>query len=78
MTDLESALTSRNAALRDMVALLQRQHDAKLDVVAPARDLLSAYDLRCRSAYDLTCRSRRGNHGTGLLFGASDTRSLSR
>jgi hypothetical protein len=32
-------LTSRNASLADMVALLQRQHDAKLDVVVPARDL---------------------------------------
>jgi cold shock protein len=39
---------------------------------------VSAYDLRCRSAYDLTCRSRRGDHGTGFVFGASDTRSLSR
>jgi hypothetical protein len=39
MSSLESVLTSRNASLADMVALLQRQHDAKLDVVVPARDL---------------------------------------
>ncbi len=39
MTSLESVLTSRNASLGDMVALLQRQHDAKLDVVVPGRDL---------------------------------------
>lgn len=39
MTSLESVLTSRNVHLADMVALLQRQHDAKLDVVVPARDL---------------------------------------
>ncbi|MGH3784045.1 MAG: hypothetical protein ACRDRO_26370, partial [Pseudonocardiaceae bacterium] len=46
MTALESVLTSRNASLGDMVALLQRQHDAKLDVVVPARDLrLSDGDL---------------------------------
>ncbi len=36
MISLESV---RNADLADMVALLQRQHDAKLDVVVPARDL---------------------------------------
>ncbi len=46
MTALESVLTSRNATLGDMVALLQRQHDAKLDVVVPARDLrMSGGDL---------------------------------
>lgn len=46
MTALESVLTSRNASLSDMVALLQRQHDAKLDVVVPARDLrMSGGDL---------------------------------
>lgn len=39
MTAPESALTTCSAILRDMVALLQRQHDAKLDVVVPARDL---------------------------------------
>lgn len=39
MTAPESVLTSRNATLADMVALLKRQHDAKLDVVVPARDL---------------------------------------
>ncbi|MGH3778398.1 MAG: hypothetical protein ACRDRR_22090 [Pseudonocardiaceae bacterium] len=39
MTSLESVLTSRNASLGDMVALLQRQHDAKLAVVVPARDM---------------------------------------
>lgn len=46
MTALESVLTSRNASLSDMVALLGRQHDAKLDVVVPARDLrMSEGDL---------------------------------
>lgn len=35
----ESVLISRNASLGDMVALLQRQHDAKLNVVVPARDM---------------------------------------
>jgi hypothetical protein len=39
MSSVESVLTSRNASLADMVALLQRQHHAKLDVVVPARDL---------------------------------------
>ena len=39
MSSVESVLTSRNASSSDMVALLQRQHDAKLDVVVPARDL---------------------------------------
>lgn len=34
-----TVLASRNASLSEMVALLQRQHDAKLDVVVPARDL---------------------------------------
>lgn len=42
MSSLESVLTSRNAHLADMVALLQRQHDAKLDVVVPARDMRMA------------------------------------
>ncbi|NMH96566.1 hypothetical protein [Pseudonocardia acidicola] len=32
-------LTTRNANLADLVALLRAQHAAKLDVVAPARDL---------------------------------------
>ncbi|MGH3845326.1 MAG: DUF932 domain-containing protein, partial [Pseudonocardiaceae bacterium] len=46
MTALESVLTSRNASLSDMVALLGRQHDAKLDVVVPARDMcMSGGDL---------------------------------
>lgn len=46
MSSLDSVLTSRNATLGDMVALLQRQHDAKLDVVVPARDLrMSGGDL---------------------------------
>ncbi|MGH3591219.1 MAG: DUF932 domain-containing protein, partial [Pseudonocardiaceae bacterium] len=46
MSSMESVLTSRNASLGDMVALLQRQHDAKLDVVVPARDLrMSGGDL---------------------------------
>ena len=39
MTTQESMLTSRNATLCDRVALLQRQHDAKLDMVVPTRDL---------------------------------------
>ncbi|MGH3885834.1 MAG: hypothetical protein ACRDSZ_04560 [Pseudonocardiaceae bacterium] len=39
MTSVESVLTSRNASLSDLVALLRRQHDAKLDVVVPARDM---------------------------------------
>ena len=46
----------------------------KVSVVAS----MSAYDLICRSAYDLTCRSRRGDHVTGVGFGASVARSLSR
>ncbi|MGH3769356.1 MAG: DUF932 domain-containing protein [Pseudonocardiaceae bacterium] len=46
MTALDSVLTSRSASLSDMLALLQRQHDAKLDVVVPARDLaMSGGDL---------------------------------
>ncbi|MGH3846215.1 MAG: DUF932 domain-containing protein, partial [Pseudonocardiaceae bacterium] len=46
MTALDSVLTSRNASLADMVALLGRQHHAKLDVVVPARDLaMSGGDL---------------------------------
>jgi hypothetical protein len=46
MTAPELMLTSRNATLDDMVALLQRQHDAKLDVVVPAGDLrMSGGDL---------------------------------
>ncbi|MGH9062217.1 MAG: hypothetical protein ACRDZY_22310, partial [Acidimicrobiales bacterium] len=46
MSSMESVLTSRNASLGDMVALLQRQHDAQLDVVVPARDLrMSGGDL---------------------------------
>jgi hypothetical protein len=39
MTTPHTELTSRNSTLRDMVALLGRQHDAKLDVVVPAREL---------------------------------------
>ncbi|OXM56423.1 DUF932 domain-containing protein [Amycolatopsis thailandensis] len=39
MTTMESVLTRRDARLPDMVELLQRQHDSKLDVVVPARDL---------------------------------------
>jgi hypothetical protein len=39
MSSLESVLTSRNAHLADMGALLQCQHDAKLDVVVSARDI---------------------------------------
>lgn len=46
MTAPESVLTSRNATLSDIVALLRRQHDARLDVVVPARDLhMTAGDL---------------------------------
>jgi hypothetical protein len=33
------AMSGRNATLSDLVALLRSQHTAKLDVVAPARDL---------------------------------------
>jgi hypothetical protein len=39
MTAPPTELTIHNATLCDMVALLRRQHDAKLDVVVPARDL---------------------------------------
>lgn len=39
MTTSGLQLTARNAGLNDLVALLQQQHAAKLDVVAPARDL---------------------------------------
>lgn len=39
MNSDQPLLTCRNADLADMVALLQRQHDAKLDVVVPARDM---------------------------------------
>lgn len=39
MNSGQPLLTCRNADLADMVALLQRQHDAKLDVVVPARDM---------------------------------------
>jgi hypothetical protein len=35
----EMAMSARNATLSDLVALLRSQHTAKLDVVAPARDL---------------------------------------
>jgi hypothetical protein len=35
----EMAMSARNATLSDLVALLRSQHAAKLDVVAPARDL---------------------------------------
>jgi hypothetical protein len=33
------AMTARNATLPDLVEVLRMQHAAKLDVVAPARDL---------------------------------------
>ncbi|MGH3798137.1 MAG: DUF932 domain-containing protein [Pseudonocardiaceae bacterium] len=39
MNSGQPLLTSRNADLGDMVALLRRQHDTKLDVVVPARDM---------------------------------------
>ena len=39
MTVSDTILTARNASLADLAALLQVQHAAKLDVVAPARDL---------------------------------------
>lgn len=34
-------LSTRNASLVDMVSLLQTQHEAKLDVVAPSRELVA-------------------------------------
>ncbi len=39
MSSSEIVSTARNATLPDLVALLRSQHAAKLDVVAPARDL---------------------------------------
>lgn len=39
MTMSDTILTTRNATVADLVALLQAQHAAKLDVVAPARHL---------------------------------------
>ncbi|MBW0109979.1 DUF932 domain-containing protein [Pseudonocardia sp. KRD-182] len=39
MTSTDSFLTTRNATVADLVALLRTQHTAKLDVVAPARHL---------------------------------------
>lgn len=39
MTSVDSLLTTRNATLRDMAALLQQQQANKLDVVVPARDM---------------------------------------
>lgn len=39
MSTTEAMLTRRQASLPDMVDLLRQQHDARLDVVAPARDL---------------------------------------
>ena len=55
---------------------VEPEWEARLD--ARTYGFLSAYDLICRSAYDLTCRSRRGDHVTGVGFGASVARSLSR
>lgn len=37
MNTPDTILTTRNAHVADLVALLQAQHAAKLDVVAPAR-----------------------------------------
>lgn len=39
MTSVDSVLTTRNATLQDMAALLRHQHDSKLDVVVPSRDM---------------------------------------
>lgn len=39
MTTTESVLTTRNANLSDMVALLEAQQSKKLDVIVPARDM---------------------------------------
>lgn len=39
MTSAHTFLTTRNATVADLVALLQAQHAAKLDVVTPARHL---------------------------------------
>ncbi|MBW0115662.1 DUF932 domain-containing protein [Pseudonocardia abyssalis] len=41
MTSTDSFLSTRNASVADLVALLQAQHAAKLDVVAPARHLIA-------------------------------------
>ncbi|MBW0115711.1 DUF932 domain-containing protein [Pseudonocardia abyssalis] len=41
MTSADTFLTAGNATVDDLVTLLQRQHAAKLDVVAPARHLLA-------------------------------------
>jgi transposase InsO family protein len=49
-----------------------------LTVRTELTDRMSAYDFICRSEYDLTCRSRRADHGTELVVGARDARSLSR
>ncbi len=39
MTTPDTVLTTRHATVADLVALLQAQHAAKLDVVTPARQL---------------------------------------
>jgi len=41
VTSAHTFLTTRNATVADLVALLQAQHAAKLDVVAPARHLVA-------------------------------------
>lgn len=45
MTTTESALTARNASLRDMASLLQHQQANKLDVVVPAHNMRMAGGL---------------------------------
>jgi hypothetical protein len=55
MTSLETVLASRNASLSEMVALLQRQHDAKLDVVVP-RAICASTAVICTSG------DRRAHH----------------
>jgi hypothetical protein len=41
-------------------------------------EVVSGYDLTCRSGYDLTCRSRQGDHGMGSPPATRVRRSLSR
>ena len=43
MTTADTFLTTRNATVTDLAALLQAQHAAKLDVVTPARHLLDEH-----------------------------------
>ncbi len=43
MTNTDTFLTTRNATVADLVAMLQAQHAAKLDVVTPARHLTAEH-----------------------------------